>query len=207
MIEIKGSVSLSFNFPAALPVAYAFYRDLGRTVHFLPHISTVYQYSLDEYRMLYSTTELGIYRVRLFCDLCISPASTERLLKIVPIEDKPPVQTEFGIYSLTAQGYYASESIFHAEGEQTRIDYLLALSARLPVPIGIRFMPDSVLNSIASSITQWRIHEIAQGFINRSIAAFNLENQRDARWQFEPLSTLVPFETSEPDDTIGLILE
>ena len=175
MIDIKASSSANFVFPAPLPEAYAFYREMGRSLHFLPHISIVRQYGPDQFRMLYATTELGIYRVRLYCDLQVSPSSDSRLLKISPLEDKPPVRSEFGIYSLTAQGYYTSESVFHDEGDRTRIDFRLALSARLPVPAGIRFMPESVLNSIASSITQWRISEITHGFIHRSIDAYSLE--------------------------------
>jgi hypothetical protein len=59
------------------------------------------------------------------------------------------------------------------------VEYRFHLNAELPVPVGIRFMPEPVLNGIASSITQWRIDEIVDGFIQRSLDSYRL-SQREA---------------------------
>jgi hypothetical protein len=59
-----------------------------------------------------------------------------------------------------------------SEGEQTRIEYELDLQAELPTPLALRVVPGGVLNRISYNITNWRIDEIAGGFIENSIAHF-----------------------------------
>lgn len=178
MIRIGGSVRRSFYFPANLSTAFSYYRDMGRIVHFLPHISLVNKYSDHEFRMLFSTTELHVYQVRLFCDFQVKASDESFILHVEPSHNYQPISKEAGMYRLTGTGFYSSESIFIAEGDKTRIDYSLKLTGDLPVPMGIRFMPRSVLDGIANSITRWRIDEIAEGFIRRSIDAFERTNHR-----------------------------
>jgi hypothetical protein len=179
MITITGSVHRSFQFPSQREAAFDFYADVRRTLSMLPHISVVRQYRPDQYRMVYSTTELGIYRVRMLCDIQTELDREAGLLRILPMSNPPPVTSEAGIYSLTGQGTFASQSVFSNTGQSTVVDYQFRLSADLPVPLGIRFMPESVLNGIAGSITQWRIDEIVDGFIQRSIDAYRLSNTND----------------------------
>lgn len=174
MITISGSVHRSFTFPSPLDAAFDFYADIRRTLGMLPHIAIVKAYQPDQYRVMYSTTELGIYRVRLFCDIQVELERQERVLHIRPIPEMPPAPSEVGIYSLTGQGFFTSQSIFRANGKSTQVEYQFRLSADLPVPFGIRFMPEPVLNGIANSIVQWRIDEIVDGFIQRSIDAYRL---------------------------------
>jgi hypothetical protein len=172
MITISGSVHRSFTFPAELPSAFAYYADLPRTLNMLPHITCAQHYSETQYRMLYKTTELGIYNVHLMCDIQATLDREAWILRISPMNAVRHQTTEAGIYSLTGFGYFTSESIFINCGSQTKIDYHLNLRARLPVPFGIRFMPTPVVNSIANSITAWRIEEIVEGFIERSVQAY-----------------------------------
>jgi hypothetical protein len=172
MIKISGSTHQTFTFPANLEAAFNYYADLNHTLSILPHIAILERYNQSSYRVMYHTTELGIYRVHIICDL---EADTDRknwVLRVTPRTNQKSVREEAGIYSLTAQGSYTSESRFFAQGSQTQVEYKLRLHATLPVPIGVRLMPDSVLNNIARNITQWRIHEIAGGFIERSIRAY-----------------------------------
>jgi hypothetical protein len=180
MIAIAGYVHRSFHFPAHLEAAFDYYADIRRTLIMLPHISIVQQYSADQYRMMYSTSELGIYRVRLLCDIQTKLDRNANILRIQPMPAPRPVVTEAGVYSLTGQGFFTSQSIFRSNGGATEIEYQFRLSADLPVPFGIRFMPESVLNGITSSITQWRIDEIVDGFIQRSVDTYRLSqsNQR-----------------------------
>jgi hypothetical protein len=172
MIRVAGSTRRSFAFPAELPIAFAFYSDLSRVLNYLPHIFLVQAYDYDQFRMLYSTTELGMYHIRIFCDLQAQLDEEERVLLIKPLDASPPVRAKAGFKSATAQGYYYSESVFHATGDETVIDYRLQLRAALPTPLGLRFMPGAVINRIAHNITRWRIREIVDGFIERSIDAF-----------------------------------
>ena len=172
MIHITGSVLRSFVFPAQLPAAYEFYSDMNRTLNYLSHISILRRYSPTEYRMQFMTTELGVYRVRMACDIQTELDRKSWAIRIHPLDKELPVKSNASMYSLTGQGYFASESLFSRTDEGTHIVYKIWLRARLQPPLGLRFMPGSILNEIARNITQRRIHEIADGFIERSTRAY-----------------------------------
>lgn len=175
MIKIAGSTKRSFVFPAELPIAYAYYSDLGRILTYLPHISLMRAYAYDQFRVLYNTLEIGAYHIRIFCDLqvILLDDAHERVLQIKPLTGgRPPIKPETGFYSTTALGQFSSESVFTADGDQTGIEYNLHLQAKLPTPLGLRLVPGKVVNGIAENIMNKRIHEIAEGFIERSIEAF-----------------------------------
>jgi hypothetical protein len=172
MITVAGSIHRSFTFPAELPIAYCYFSDLGRVLSYLPHILLVREYGYDQFRMLYSTTELGVYHIRIFCDLTARLDEKERALYVDPMNSARPVKARAGVKSATAQGYYSSTSLFREAGAETLIEYDLQLWSELPTPMGLRLMPATVVNRVAQSITKWRIREIAEGFIERSIDAF-----------------------------------
>ena len=87
-----------------------------------------------------------------------------------------------GLSSLTAQGFFSSESVFEevepppdsnqTNHSYTRIDYKLDLEARLPIPLGLRMMPNLVIKPLADNITQWRFCETVDGFIEQSLATY-----------------------------------
>jgi hypothetical protein len=171
MIQIVGSARRSFVFPGELPLAYAYYADVGRLLSYLPHICLVRAYGSDRFRLLYHSTELGLYQIRLFAD--VQTKLTEGwVVQVRPLEGIPSVKAKVGIHSASAQGYFTSQSVFHDEGKQTRIEYSLQLWGNLPTPQGLHFMPGMVVSRIAKRITKMRIHEIADGFVERSRDAF-----------------------------------
>ena len=174
MIRVAGSARRTFNFPADLPTAFAYYSDVGRILTYLPHIFLVQAHAYDQFRMLYSTLELGVYHIRIFCDLrtTLDVARDRWAIHINPLRGVPPVSPKAGLSASIAQGDYSSSSVFHDEGQKTRIDFRMTLQARLPTPLGLRLMPASVVDGIAGNITNARIHEIASGFIQRSMDAF-----------------------------------
>ena len=171
MIRVAGSVHRSFVFPAELPLTYAYYADIGRVLSYLPHICLVRTYGPDQLRLLYHSTELGLYRIRIFADVQ-TLLEDGHVLRVRSLDGQPPVEPEAGAQSATAQGYFRSRSTFHSAGNRTRVEYKLQLRADLPTPLGLRIMPGLVVRSIARSITNMRIHEIVDGFIDRSIDAF-----------------------------------
>lgn len=172
MLRIAGAVDRSFVFPAELEVACKYYSQLNRVFTWLPHISPVKAYSAEDYRMLYHTTELGVYQVRIYCDLRAKFDDKKRMLNVQPLTQYQPVKEHASLTSLTAQGRYTSTSTFQAEGKQTRINYHLELGAVLPKPRGLGLVPDAVIEKVALEITHWRIYEIADGFIERSIREY-----------------------------------
>ncbi len=171
MIHISGSARRAFTFPAPLPVAYAYYADVSRLLNYLPHISLVRAFGPDRFRLLYHSLELGAYRIRIYADV---QTTLEKgwVLRVHPLEGITPVSPKAGLHSATTHGYFSSRSVFYDAGEETRIEYSLQLEGKLPVPLGLRFMPKSMVNHIAQSITNMRIREVCEGFIERSIEAF-----------------------------------
>ena len=149
-----------------------FYRDFSRILHYLPHIHLIKVYGPDQFRVMYHTLELGVYRVRIYCDLQVRFDEASQTLHVAPLWNKPPVKSEATVHSLTAQGYFTSQSIFRPRSDYCVVDYRLSLEARLPKPFGLMLMPDKVIEQIASNITDWRIHEIAGGFIKRSVQEY-----------------------------------
>jgi hypothetical protein len=171
MIKVVGSACRSFVFPADLPMAYAYYGDVGRLLNYLPYIFLVRAYEPDRFRLLYSTTELGTYQIRIFADVQTT-LDKGWVIRVHPLDGIPPVETEAGVTSSTAQGYFTSRSVFQEAGDRTLIEYSLQLQAHIPTPLGLRLMPNVMMNRVAKSITSMRIREVVEGFIKRSIDAF-----------------------------------
>jgi hypothetical protein len=178
MIDVAGSTHRSYVFPADRPAAFAYYGDFRNVISNLPLISMVKPFGNERYRLVYRSMELGLYRVRIYCDLEARFDEKKHILHVAPLTGHPPVKSRVTINSLTAQGMYTSESAFRAAGDHTRVDYHLVLKARLPRPLGLKLIPDGILERIAHNITMWRIHEIADGFIERSIREFERGKRR-----------------------------
>ena len=172
MIKLAGTTRQTFSFPADIATASNYYRDFSRILHYLPHIQMVRAYGSDQFRVMYHTLELSVYRVRIYCDLQVRFDEASQTLHVAPLLDKPPVKSEATLQALTTQGYFTSQSIFRARSDHSVVDYQLSLEARLPKPFGLMLMPDKIIEQIASNITDWRIHEIAGGFIRRSVQEY-----------------------------------
>ena len=69
-------------------------------------------------------------------------------------------------------GYFSSVAYLEKCENETLIDFRLKMVANLPRPRGLRMMPGRVVNRIASSISQGRVNEIMDGFMENAIEAF-----------------------------------
>ena len=94
MIKIAGTTRQTFSFPADIATASSFYRDFSRILHYLPHIQIVRAYGSDQFRVMYHTLELGVYRVRIYCDLQVEYDEPTQTLHVAPLLNKPPVRSE-----------------------------------------------------------------------------------------------------------------
>ena len=171
MIKISGSVRRSFLFPAKLPLVYAYYGDVGRLLNYLPHILMVRAYGPDRFRLLYNSTELGAYQIHIYADVQTT-LEEGWVVRIHPLNGIVPVPSQAALHTTTAQGKFSSRSTFEDAGDSTRIVYELNLEADLPLPTGLRFMPGLMVRRIAQGITNARIREISDGFVDRSMEAF-----------------------------------
>lgn len=177
MITISGTTQLTFTLPADVETAFAFYRDLDRLVSYLPRIKFVQAHGHDHLRLCYVSRELNAYDVQIFCDVQAEFDPDQYRISLQPQAADPPVAASSGFHSTTAYGRYASESIFYAEGEHTRLEYRIHLSAELPKPWALKLVPDSMMSAIATSISHMRINEIANGFIARSVRDLQAANR------------------------------
>lgn len=178
MIKIAAKARFSFIFPADRKTTFEFYSDMNRMADYLHHIELVDSQSDSEFRLYYNTVELGTYHIHVYCDVRMVSNLDDYSLTIISVENLPPVETEVTINATTTRGFYSSESSFHEEGDVTRVEYTLALQAKPPRPKGMRFMPRKMVDKVANNITNHRMREIAENFIESSIADF-------PRWQAE----------------------
>lgn len=172
MIKLAGNATLTFDFPAPLHVAYAYYSDLETVLNYLPHIEIVESFGPDQFRLLYANREFGGYSMQIYCDLRALIEGGLHVIRIVPEENVPPVDMSAGVNSSVGRGYFSSRGLFFENGEATRIEYEFELRSKLPRPLGMRLMPGRMVNGIARNVTRTRMREIAEGFIDRSLAEF-----------------------------------
>ncbi len=178
MLKLRGFTHQVFTFPADLPTTRTFYTDFNRILPYLPHIKLVKAYGNNRFRVLYNTIELSLYHVRIFADLQVAYDEATHTLYVSPLSGYPPMRAMATVHSLTAQGCFSSRSIFHPHSDNhTSVDYELRLDAQLPKPFGLSLIPDRVIEQIATNIAEWRIDEIASGFIQRSIHEYRQQAQ------------------------------
>ena len=176
MIKIAAKARFSFMFPADRKTTFEFYSDMSRMADYLMHIDLVS--TQQDYRLYYNTVELGTYHIHVYCDVRMDLFPDEYTMFIVPVENLPAIETEVTFNATTTRGLYSSESFFYEEGDETRVEYTLTLEAMPPRPKGMRFMPGKMVDKIANNITNHRMREIDENFIESSIADF-------PRWQAE----------------------
>ena len=76
--SISGSTRRLFTFSASPADTFAFYRDIGRSLGFLPHITVVQKFTLDQYRLVYRAKESAMLQVSIFCDV-LAEADVQQL--------------------------------------------------------------------------------------------------------------------------------
>ena len=172
MINIAVSAQRVFTVPADLARTTSHLRDFGHTLDYLaPHLRLVTTYARDQYRLLYSAAEAGIYRVALYCDIQVQFDEDKQILRVTPLAGIPPVPPKATLNSLTGQGYYGSRSVFQAAGAHTSIQYEVEIKARVPKRLEWTLIPDAVVTRMVEDVARRRLQEITDAFIERSIDA------------------------------------
>ncbi|MCP5094010.1 MAG: hypothetical protein GY943_00500 [Chloroflexi bacterium] len=183
MIKVTGSIKRAFIFPADANTAVTYYSELTRIAQFMPHISLVEAYTEQQIRVLYKTLELGAYTIRIFCDIQNEVDQENLILHIKPLDINDPVEANASVSTTTGQGIYSLQAqFFDVDSSQCRVEYKIFLEGELRRPLGMRLMPRRVVNRIAQNITNSRMREIADGFIEASVDAFS-------EWQAENQTT------------------
>ncbi len=173
MITLNGTIQRKFYFPADPLTTLIYFSVLSRVTYLLPHINVVDTYSDDKVRIRYQTVELGAYTINIFCDLKSTTDVEKQEIIISPLEGCAEVETSATLNATTGYGYYASSARLYAEGDGTGIDYHFQFQSKLPRPRGLRMMPKRVVDRIAHSISLGRVEEIAEGFMQNALDAFD----------------------------------
>jgi hypothetical protein len=172
VINISGSTRRAFLFPGSLPEAFTYYRDIGRSLNYLRHITTIQRFAPNQYRLLYSAREGAVSRVKIYCDVQAEADTQAYRLSILPLASKNPVRSSVRLNEMTCQGYYTSEIVFSAHGSQTQVETSLDIRAELPKPAALRWIPHNLLSGAAHNIFLLRLDEVLNGFIEQSVQAY-----------------------------------
>ncbi len=172
MIKLNGAAQREFHFPADAGTSMQYFGVLNQVIHHLPHIELVEEYSPNEIRVCYSSLELGAYKINVIADLVCIIDSTNMSITIRPLKGKESVKGEADLNSTIGYGYFASTAYLENCEGGTFIDYRLKIAANLPRPRGLRMMPGRVVNRITSSISQGRVNEIIDGFMDNAVNSF-----------------------------------
>lgn len=173
MITLNGTIRRRFYFPVDPLTTLIYFSDLSRVTYLLPHINVVETYSSDKVRIRYQTVELGAYTINIFCDLDSSVDVENQQITIGPLAGCEDVTPEVSLNATTGYGYYSSFAKLFAEDDGTGIDYHFQFQSQLLRPRGLRMMPKRVVDRIAQSISLGRVEEIAEGFMQNALDAFD----------------------------------
>jgi len=172
MIHLVGMAKRSYLFPSSLHEAMQHYANMEGLFKYLPHITLIKTFSANQFRVLFSSTELSIYKIELYCDLEVTIDKESDIITVGLLYGKKPVKAKAGMHSSRGMAKFISTSEFKPQGENTRIYYHLNLIGELPKPRAFSLVPDNITNHIAESITKRRIFEIADGFIVGSLTDY-----------------------------------
>lgn len=169
MINIAVCARRVFTLPAELPTARAHLREFRQTLRYLPDIHLIKTYAPDQYRIVYSAAEAGVYRVDLYSDIQARFDEAEDTLCVSPLTGLPPVASKATLASLTGQGDYSSRLTLRSAGARTNARYEVRIAATLPKPVGLKLIPDTAVRLFIERVVRRRIREISEAFILRSI--------------------------------------
>ncbi len=174
MLNLEGTITRSFLFPAQIDLTICYYSDLFRMIHLMPYITRIHTYAPNQVRVLYETVELGSYTIRIYTDLESKVLRDDKVIEIYPVElaAAVPVEAKATMRESIGQGLFSLNSCFFDLGHQTRVEYTIKMQSELKRPRGMRLMPKRVVNRIAQGITENRTREIIDGFIKESLDDF-----------------------------------
>jgi hypothetical protein len=176
MIRIAVSDQRAFTLPADLVTTTAYFRDFERTIQGLPHLIMIKTYAPDQYRILYSAAEAGVYLVKFYCDIQVQFDELNHDLRVLPLPGIPPVPPKVTLNSMTGQGYYASQSIFQPAGKNTNVNYEVEIKAEVPKRLELRFLPDHAVKRVIEQLVKQRLQAITDTYFERTIDGLRMKS-------------------------------
>ena len=172
MINIAGSATFSFKFPAPPELALDFFADIPRLITHLSYIDLMGASNNGLHRVRYETVEMNAYTIRVLCDVRLNVDRENRRIHIAPVSSRPAIPSHASFSSTEGRGLYENVIRFVPEEESSKVEMRLKLNADLPRPHSMKLMPGRTVNKIAHGITHQRIREIAESFVKSSVNAY-----------------------------------
>ncbi len=179
MIRIAVTDQRTFTLPAGLATTMAYFGDFARTIRDLDHLSLVKTYAADQYRILYSAAEAGVFHVEFYCDLQVQYDERSQVIRVIPLAGILPVSPKVTFNSMTGQGYYASQALFHSTGPNTTVQYAVEIKAEVPKRLEFKWVPDALVKRVVENLVSQRLQVITDGFIARSIKSLRQAAQAE----------------------------
>ena len=121
----------------------------------MPYLHLVKTYAPNQYRILYSVAEAGVYYVAFYCDIQVQFDETSQTLHVTSLAGIPPVPPKATFNSVSGQGYYTSRSVFHAAGAQTNVAYDVDIQAQVPKRLAVSYT-HLIRSSKRARASSWR---------------------------------------------------
>jgi hypothetical protein len=169
MITIAVSARRTFTMPADLATTSAYFNDFERAIQDLQHLSLVKTYARNQYRIVYTAVEAGIYRVAFYCDVQVQFDEGKQALRVLPLAGISPVMPKVTINSMIGQGVYTSRSIFQSAGSNTNVNYEVEIRAEVPKRMEMKLVPDRVFKKMVENLVEQRMLAITDAYILHSI--------------------------------------
>lgn len=131
MIYLTGTAKRSYLFPGSIHEAMQHYAKMEGLFKYLPHITLKKAYSPTKFRVLFSSTELSIYKIQLYCDLEVTIDTENAIIAVGILDGKKPIKHKAGMHSSRGMATFTSTSQFRSDGENTRVYYHLNLKGNL----------------------------------------------------------------------------
>lgn len=170
MLHISVSNHRKFEIACDVATVEKHFSDFERMVEDLPDLKIVRAWGPKQYRIRYKSNTNKVYTVNLISDVQARFDPVSHALLVSPLRGHPSVSAKATLRSLTGQGDYTSRLVFHSKKGGTVVDYDLSIDASIPKPVRLSLVPDSVARILIQAVVKYRVQEIADLFVNRTVS-------------------------------------
>jgi hypothetical protein len=168
-IQIDGQARRGFIIPARRDAAFTYCCDFEKIFGLVPHLTIVRAYNDRCFRVRYQSTELGVYRIRIYADLQIILDEINWVLRLEPASGIDPVHPQAGWAAAEGHGWFTGQTRFYENEGDTKVVYNFRIQAQVPTPFSACILPPSMCRKIANSIASRRVKDITQSIVNNTL--------------------------------------
>lgn len=175
LLSVQGNFQRHIRLQTPLEVAYTYFTDFNYVLPRLPEIERVLRYRDGRYRMIFAADDGRGHEMGIVFDIR-HELLENRHIKMVSV---PVSQHELsGGDSLSRStgplfpGMFSGEVVFNENNIGVEVVYRVNLLVEIEVPRFLNFMPRPVLQKLADSLMQLKLHTVGDGLANRLTTDF-----------------------------------